>query len=71
MAPTKAAKKPKKQDDKIPEYIDIPENLYKGSLQQYRYTDDVGSPCKCTLETGGCGANCVNRLLYMYAPSPS
>ncbi len=61
----KTLKKPKKDNAQVPEYVDLAENLYRPGTQQLRYTEDIVSPCKCSIETGGCNDNCLNRILYM------
>lgn len=63
----KSTKKTKRSEAKIPDYVDLAENLYRPGMQHLRYVDDVVSKCKCSLESGGCGDNCLNRILYMYS----
>jgi hypothetical protein len=48
----------------IPPYKKLKQNRYRPPLCRPSFNEDDAFVCKCTIKTGGCDADCQNRLLY-------
>jgi hypothetical protein len=53
-----------KQFINIPHYRNLKQNLYRPPLSKPPIDVDEAYVCNCSLDKGGCGPSCENRLLF-------